>query len=457
MRDGNLWSVLPIFVLSSCLGLAQAAPAVLSESSANSSSASKKDISRLIAYTQQNAKISGATGIINSSTQTTSIERALGYVAQNNTLSSNAIVAPSSRPIVTKNFTANIINSDWQAKSNAFTCTLTHNIPNFGSAIFLRKTGSDELFYIEPQGNVIFPLGAARIDTVPPLWRSDVLPLKLGQVVAVAGNQPIKLTAKEIALLVSPLSSGTKVMFTSVPINDMSNKNSSSVGVVRVALEPKKFLPAYKIYQQCITALVPYTFAQVSRLTFNYTEKAETLTPEVKRDLSKIALYMKADTQVLGVLIDSHSDNSGVVDANETISKQQAELVNNYLLEQGISADKINVRWHADKFAIANNKTIEGRAKNRRVTVRMETESTRKIIEQKALDAQIETEKLAEEKKATQDFNANAVEKNQKPASLTQKSPANAAINAATINSDQGKVTPEDVHKMVEGLDVIKN
>ncbi|MDF3012686.1 MAG: MotY N-terminal domain, partial [Cellvibrio sp.] len=41
-------------------------------------------------------------------------------------------------------YSASFNESEWSAKSGAFTCSLSHPIPGFGSARFVRKTGGSE-------------------------------------------------------------------------------------------------------------------------------------------------------------------------------------------------------------------------------------------------------------------------------------------------------------------------
>lgn len=451
----------------------QAAPALSTKSREQSTksisvnSTKKDDLSRAMDYVQQNAKLLGervaasshaSASLGSSASKISDLAKAIRYTQQNAKLENVTVTQQPHPRQHTQVFTANIVDAKWQAMTNAFACSLTHSIPSFGKAVFMRKAGEDDIFYMELQDSIIFPVGNASIDTLPALWRNEEVPENIGQVIAAPGNRPIQLKANEMLRLVKPLTHGTKVMFTSAAIENSKNIVAGPVGVLRVVLQPRNFLPAYTHYQQCIHALIPYTFAQVSRLTFRYAEKSESLQPTTKVDLAKIARYVKADAAVIGILIDAHSDNASTADINESTSKQQAEWVQAYLVAQGVAAEKIKMRWHADKFPIANNKTTEGRAQNRRVTLRLETETIRRAFTQQA-----EEYKIAEENAAKQKTNTNAEHAKNKVDSLDQKTtpltPHTAitdAIKAANFSSDQGEVTPEDVHKMVEGLEFNK-
>jgi len=334
-------------------------------------------------------------------------------------------------------YTADLSSSEWKTISSPFACSLNHNIPIFGKAVFSRKAGGGELFYLETLGKVVFPVGQATLETFPPVWRSDVLPVHVGDVTAIAGKQPITLNSAQIAAVVIQLSAGVNLMYTSQSVATVS----SSPAVTRVILTAKNFASAYKSYQQCIADIIPYTFAQIARTTINYSEKSTGLTVNNKTDLNKIARYIKADANVVGVFVDGHSDNSGTAEAREAASRQAAESVTTYLTERGVAVDKVTTRWHADKFLIANNKTDAGRAQNRRVTVRLEDEATHKEFMKKEEENRKADEKAAAGK------------------ALVETKKSDASVGAAINNSSSsrsGKMSPEEISRMVEGLDILK-
>ncbi|MDQ2721209.1 MAG: OmpA family protein [Bacteroidota bacterium] len=62
-----------------------------------------------------------------------------------------------------------------------------------------------------------------------------------------------------------------------------------------------------------------------------------------------------------------HTDNSGSMALNMRLSKERAEAVKAYLVAQGANASRIEATGYGPTQPIANNKTEEGRQKNRRV------------------------------------------------------------------------------------------
>jgi outer membrane protein OmpA-like peptidoglycan-associated protein len=75
-----------------------------------------------------------------------------------------------------------------------------------------------------------------------------------------------------------------------------------------------------------------------------------------------------------------HTDSTGTVKHNEKLSLARAESVKAYLIKQGIAADRIITKGEAANSPIADNKTISGRAKNRRVEIRTAIKEETKVL-----------------------------------------------------------------------------
>lgn len=67
------------------------------------------------------------------------------------------------------------------------------------------------------------------------------------------------------------------------------------------------------------------------------------------------------------ILIEGHTDSAGPEDYNMNLSKSRAVSVTNYLVSQGISADRFTTKWYGENQPKADNATAEGKAQNRRV------------------------------------------------------------------------------------------
>ncbi len=68
--------------------------------------------------------------------------------------------------------------------------------------------------------------------------------------------------------------------------------------------------------------------------------------------------------------VSGYTDNIGDAGKNVKLSQARAEAVKAYLVNKGVAADRISTAGYGADNPIADNKTAEGRAKNRRVEVK---------------------------------------------------------------------------------------
>jgi OOP family OmpA-OmpF porin len=64
-----------------------------------------------------------------------------------------------------------------------------------------------------------------------------------------------------------------------------------------------------------------------------------------------------------------HTDSVGTDAYNQKLSVRRAEAVKNYLTGKGIEKNRVYTEGKGEKQPVADNKTREGRAKNRRVEI----------------------------------------------------------------------------------------
>lgn len=69
--------------------------------------------------------------------------------------------------------------------------------------------------------------------------------------------------------------------------------------------------------------------------------------------------------------ISGHTDNVGDDDSNLILSKKRAEAVKDYLISKGITTERFVIEYFGETKPIADNATPEGRAKNRRVEMKL--------------------------------------------------------------------------------------
>ena len=99
-------------------------------------------------------------------------------------------------------------------------------------------------------------------------------------------------------------------------------------------------------------------------ITFD-TGKA-TIKPESMGEINRIKGLMDEDESI-NFEVQGHCDNTGSAATNQTLSEQRAEAIVDKLVELGIDESRLTFVGKGSSEPIADNKTEEGRAKNRRV------------------------------------------------------------------------------------------
>ncbi len=69
------------------------------------------------------------------------------------------------------------------------------------------------------------------------------------------------------------------------------------------------------------------------------------------------------------VIAVGHTDSVGDDAYNQKLSVRRAEAVKAYLVSKGIEKNRVYTEGKGEKQPVADNKTTEGRAKNRRVEI----------------------------------------------------------------------------------------
>lgn len=120
--------------------------------------------------------------------------------------------------------------------------------------------------------------------------------------------------------------------------------------------------------KQALEAMRKEIIEHPINLRFKTGETQIQLNDSQRKEFAQIAKYLDKNTQASCIVL-GHTDNTGSEETNKLISKQRADFVKNYMVDNGINADKIHTegRWSLDP--IADNSTEEGRAKNRRTSI----------------------------------------------------------------------------------------
>ena len=96
-----------------------------------------------------------------------------------------------------------------------------------------------------------------------------------------------------------------------------------------------------------------------------------TLSAEGKAAVADLVSQFKG-REVNAVIIEGHTDDTGDAVFNQQLSEKRAEAVKAEAVANGANPDKITTVGYGESKPIADNGTREGRAKNRRVEIKID-------------------------------------------------------------------------------------
>ncbi|MFZ4858576.1 MAG: OmpA family protein [Desulfuromonadaceae bacterium] len=109
----------------------------------------------------------------------------------------------------------------------------------------------------------------------------------------------------------------------------------------------------------------------VKKVSIEFDNNSSLVKPEYYTQLNEIADILKSSNNV-AAHIEGHADVTGKLAVNRTLSEQRAQNVRSSLIKSGVNPNRLSITAHGPEKPIADNATIDGRQKNRRVDVLVE-------------------------------------------------------------------------------------
>ncbi len=93
------------------------------------------------------------------------------------------------------------------------------------------------------------------------------------------------------------------------------------------------------------------------------------LLPAAQARLIGVAEALVKKDPTSRIEIEGHTDAQGTPSDNQALSQRRADAVRTLLVDHGIAADRVSAKGFGQTHPVANNRTPEGRANNRRVEI----------------------------------------------------------------------------------------
>jgi OmpA-OmpF porin, OOP family len=138
------------------------------------------------------------------------------------------------------------------------------------------------------------------------------------------------------------------------------------VAVVEPEPEPEPVIPESEVAQELVTR----GEARVYGINFDFNR--ETLRADATPVLQDILAVLRAKPG-MNLRIEGHTDALGEDAYNADLSQRRAQSVVNWLVDNGIAAERLEAKGMGEAQPIADNGTNEGRAENRRVELKTRT------------------------------------------------------------------------------------
>ncbi|MEZ2744915.1 OmpA family protein [Halopseudomonas bauzanensis] len=260
-------------------------------------------------------------------------------------------------------FQTRMENVEWTVEGDKFECRLSQNVDGYGEAMFVRRAGERPVFELSAWSNLMRPGPAQLFNDAPP-WRPGTTAQVLGSGTISNGPTVLRLPYQQAGQMLAGLSAGLQPTIQRGSISD--------AGQIRVVVSSVGYRQAWDEFQTCASGLLPMNIDQISRGAIGFPSGGAELDARARQMLDVALAYIEADPGVSRIQLDGHSDASGDRLLNRELSRQRVLAVQGYLVERGVDEDLFVNRFHGERYPVVANSSAEGRAKNRRVTLRLE-------------------------------------------------------------------------------------
>lgn len=264
----------------------------------------------------------------------------------------------------TLHYEAPVHQAQWQYQQTPYSCELTHAIPGLGVAGFRRDALSDVGFTLQVE-EALKAGGKALMIAEPPVWQPDLIKQDLGEVIFQPGSMPFRFGRALTLRILAELERGMQVTLYPDSWDAIPERVSITLSTVNIR-------PALATFRQCLAALPVFDTVKLNDSLVLFDTNSALLGAAAKAQLDVLSEYIKLNRDVRTIHIEAHTDNVASRHYNRRLSQQRAEGVRDYLLDKGVPANQVDLKYFGEERPAASNRNEQGRQQNRRVRIRVE-------------------------------------------------------------------------------------
>lgn len=263
----------------------------------------------------------------------------------------------------TREFMASYDNSSWVYNGTLLECSLRHQIPGYGLVEFKQRSGELEEGQVRLNyarsihaslGELFFSTPANKINNrVKDGWQFQFGDYRDG----------IKFSNRQVRQILDNLSAGLAPTI-------MHTDNTDRTMHIYAVMSPIMFQLSYNEYANCVANMIPVSWEQISRSNVYFEFGSTRLTDEAKEWLNYVIEYAR-DPAIRRIELGGFTDSIGNFRDNHELAASRVEIVRNYLVNAGFDERQLRLKVYGEQRPLASNEVSQGRAKNRRVEIKM--------------------------------------------------------------------------------------
>jgi len=265
-----------------------------------------------------------------------------------------------------KVYEADLSESEWVFSGNPLGCQLTHNVPNYGDAIFNERAGKNKAlrFGLNYKRQPITATNTASVHSLSPSWQPTQRPKDLGEIAISSGPQIFKAKDTASWKLLNELEVGRFPTFRYQEFESIEDQ-------VAVSLSAVGFKNSYDQFLTCLTTLVDHSLEELMKMTLRFDFDQHTVRDTYKKKLRSLAAYIKHDQRIDVIFVNGYTDNKGSKGYNRALAQKRINSVKKILMAQGADEECFRTLAFGEANPVASNRQADGRAKNRRVFIKV--------------------------------------------------------------------------------------